>query len=149
DQLGHRMFMSSNNAAFGPIGHELGHNLGLYHANSIACVDGQGNPVALSATCTEQIQGDSYDVMGPAAPRFTAFHREQMGWLQPDNIAYATVSGDYTLAPIEQPSAGVQSLHIPRPSDPRTDFHLDFRQPFGLDNYFPNDPAIIGVMIRI
>src|SRR5262249_43282399 len=41
------------------INHELGHNLGLYHSNSISC-----RPLVLGPNCTTQEYGDTTDTMG-------------------------------------------------------------------------------------
>ena len=48
----------------GVIEHELGHNFGFYHANTIRCTDSNGTAVPLSDTCTRKEYNDPFDVMG-------------------------------------------------------------------------------------
>ncbi len=68
------------------LAHELGHNIGLYHANSLACSAG-GTPVAFSAVakCTPTEYGDTFSTMGRGTgtpgPTFSAQDREAMGWM--------------------------------------------------------------------
>ena len=62
------------------VAHELGHNMGLHHANSFTCIDA-GAPVAISANCTSDEYGDPYDVMGEDAWHNNAWHLLQIGFL--------------------------------------------------------------------
>lgn len=149
---GHQIFLAPYNFTFaGAAAHELGHNMGLYHAGSLACVDGSGTPVALSTTCTSSEYGDHFANMGPNGPYEPAWTREVLGWFDSQNMQTATVDGDYTIVPLSGPSqpAGVVGLRVHRQHDPAHDLYLDFRQPYGFDNYFPNDPAVLGPQIRL
>lgn len=68
------------------LAHELGHNIGLRHGNSLACAAG-GRAVAFSsaATCTATEYGDVFSTMGRGTgtpgPTFSAQDRETLGWM--------------------------------------------------------------------
>ncbi len=49
------------------IAHELGHNLGFLHANSVTCWDAAGQQVPLSKRCNEEEYGDGEAIMGGAS----------------------------------------------------------------------------------
>ncbi len=75
--------------------HELGHNLGLYHANGWSgAVDGPGENVEY---------GNTYDHMGAVGLRnttnahFSAFAKHQLGWLNDSNVKEITSSGVYRI----------------------------------------------------
>ena len=65
--------------------HELGHNLGLWHAHSLVCRDGTGAAVVLSGTCDPFDEyGDRFDAMGTGfdgVGHFNAAEKDQLGWL--------------------------------------------------------------------
>lgn len=142
------------------ITHELGHNFSMHHSSSIRCYDADGQPVAISDTCTAYEYGDAFDVMGmPGSIRhINNYHKGQTGttapnWLTTANTQTVESSGIYTLAPIELFSNGVQSLRIPRTYDfdgAATEYYyLEFRQPSGLfDNFSPTDSVVNGILIR-
>ena len=54
------------------VGHEMGHNFGLYHSRSSTC-DAGG--------CIVDEYGDDHDIMGGATGHFNAFQKERLGWL--------------------------------------------------------------------
>jgi hypothetical protein len=101
--------------------HEFGHNLGMNHAST-----------------TASQYGDTSDVMGLAGFKLrqpNAPHREQLGWIEPQQVLEVTASGSYDIAPLEvSPSETVlpQVLKIAKP-DTGEDYYLSFRQPIGFD----------------
>lgn len=117
--------------------HELGHNLGLWHANRLNC----GADV-LGESCSLVGYGDFYDAMGSSAvaPHFNAFHKERLGWVTPDvsgwnRITTAVASGLYHISPYAA-DGGEKSLRIRRGAGPDGGvdyFYLEFRQPLGWD----------------
>ena len=115
--------------------HELGHNLGVHHANYLACSD-----VSIEydvSECTYLAYADSYDVMGRwyAPMHFNAPHKETLGWLSSNNIQEITSSGIYTLDPLELPSLGIQVLKIPISLSHGKDwYYTEYRAPIGFDN---------------
>ena len=50
-------------------GHELGHNLGIHHADSWYCTGASGQRVPISDNCALTEYNDPYDVMGRAGSR--------------------------------------------------------------------------------
>ncbi len=87
--------------------HELGHALGLPHANHLSQQSGQ--TVAY---------GTSTDVMGSSSNRghFNAYYKHRLGWLDAAAVVTATTSGTFTLQPQER-DAGLRLLVIPVPGD--------------------------------
>ena len=133
--------------------HELGHNFGTHHSNSLQCTE-NGVPVALSANaanCSTTEYGDPFSVMGGAAHyEHTNFAHGNFGWLQPANTQTVTASGTYTLKAIEgYDPTGVQSLRIKRTTG--SYLVLEFRQPYGpsFDTFSSADPVVNGVSLRI
>jgi hypothetical protein len=135
------------------VGHELGHLFGLSHAASYSCTDANGQAVAISQTCTINEYGDPFDIMGSAAYHVNGFHKGLLGWLAPSNTQDVTTDGVYTLAPLEYASSGVQVLRLPRDLDASGNatkyYYIEFRQPFGFDNFGASAPVVNGVSIRL
>jgi len=135
--------------------HEIGHNLGLRHAESWECGSKSIEPDPTSS-CTRINGGDIFNVMGIPAPgtfpHLNAPHKESLGWISPSQIQEVSADGIYTIDNIETPSAGVKFLKIPKslPVGPSTHFYfLEYRQPVGFDTGFL-DPTINydGVLVH-
>ena len=130
------------------MGHELGHNFGVHHANSLQCTVG-GTRVALAASgCSSEEYGDPFSIMGDASTRqFPAFHKGELGWLQPTSTYTVTSSGTYTIAASELDTGATQLLRIPRTGGA---LYVDVRQPYGtyFDNFLPGSGPVSGVMLR-
>ena len=93
-------------------GHELGHNLGLYHSRNMDC---GASPVGTN--CTVDEYGDTLDLMGATRGHFNAFQKERLGWLTPSQIVTVNSSGTYALEPLaatEQRRQGPQDPEIDR-----------------------------------
>ena len=129
--------------------HELGHNFGVHHANSYNCtVGGTRVAVAADANCTSTEYGDPFTVMGTGSTRqFPAFHKGELGWLQPTSTYTVTSSGTYTIAASEEDTASTQLLRIPRTGGA---LYVDVREPYGtyFDNFLPGSGPVSGVMLR-
>ncbi|HEY8562893.1 MAG TPA: hypothetical protein VIL74_21120 [Pyrinomonadaceae bacterium] len=113
--------------------HELGHNLGLMHANGLSC---QGND--FPNNCTSVEYGDVFDAMGSGVTFFfNNYSRSALGWLT-GRAATVTESGDYRIIPPTATSKGIQILEIPLKNPDGTatgySYFLEFRRPFSFDN---------------
>ncbi len=86
--------------------------------------------------------------MGDASTRqFPAFHKGELGWLQPTSTYTVTSSGTYTIAASELDTGATQLLRIPRTGGA---LYVDVRQPYGtyFDNFLPGSGPVSGVMLR-
>lgn len=128
-------------------GHELGHNLGLYHSRSMDC-----GATAIGTSCTTNEYGDTADLMGATKGHFNAFQKERLGWLAPSQITTVTGSGTYVIEPFETITGGVKALKILKSTDSmnrRTYYYLEFRQPLGYDAFLAGWSNILnGVSIH-
>lgn len=132
--------------------HELGHNMGLHHASSLACTSPGGTPVSLSDTCEPDEYGDPYDVMGLNLRRNNAWHLQQIGFLPGPNVQTATTSGTYTITSASATAGdGTKLLRIPRAgTSPQEYYDLELRTGGGVfDSYSATDPVVQGVSIRV
>jgi hypothetical protein len=102
--------------------HELGHNLGFYHAS----------------TTTDEY-GDHSDFMGGAMGylrQVNAPHKTQMGWLPESHVTTVTSDGVYSLAPLELDpaiAAAPQALKAFK-ADTAEYYYLSYRRSIGADN---------------
>lgn len=116
-----------NSFSIGVAAHELGHNLGLNHANFW---DTSGQSVIGTGTSVEY--GDSFDTMGSAnaGPKhFNARYKNLLDWLPASDVITVTRSGAYQITAFDDPSAlGSRALKIAR--DTRTNYWVEFRQKY-------------------
>jgi hypothetical protein len=138
------------NGYIGPsvVAHELGHNMGLHHANSLTCTDA-GVQVAISANCTSDEYGDPYDVMGNYAWHNNAWHLRQIGFLKPGNVQTVTQNGTYTVNSTAT-RGGIQLLRVPRPGSTSDYYDISLRSASGVfDDFASTDPVVQGVSIHM
>ena len=139
------------------IGHEMGHNFGLYHSHSLDC----GTASVASSGCTSSEYGDIFDMMGSTSttPHFNAYQKERLGWLNagvsPPLTTVPTVAGTrtYTIAPVEDArNATSRALKIPRGTSCSASgewFYVESRQAKGFHAYLASNANVIGgVLVR-
>jgi Gametolysin peptidase M11/NPCBM-associated, NEW3 domain of alpha-galactosidase len=144
----------NGNLSLPVVGHELGHNLGLYHSHSLDC-----GSTTLGASCTSAEYGDMVDMMGSNAPaHFNAFQKERLGWLtsaaQP-LIASVQSSGTYSIDAYAGPGIYPKALKIAKSTDPvtgaRTWYYVEYRQPVDFDavmSAFSGTNYLSGLLVR-
>jgi len=142
------------------VSHELGHNFGVDHANSYSCIDPNTNlAIAINppSNCQSIEYRDIFSVMGKSNYfHMNAFHKERLGYFVSSNgiqnVLTFSTDDTYFIEPIEKASLGIQSIIIPRnltTSDLATNnYYLEYRQPYGFDNFHVNDLAVNGLIIH-
>ena len=119
--------------------HELGHGLGLLHANSWEC--GQRR-VVYGEQCTHLEYGNWYDAMGSGyrTLHFNAYFKDLLGWAS--QALTISQSGNYTLQVFETPSNAVLAK-IYHPALNVAPYYLEYRRAVGFDANLA-DPAIVA-----
>lgn len=106
--------------------HELGHNLGLHHANAWVT---ENESVIGPGFHLEY--GDDSDTMGPAIGsifHFNAHHKAALSWIAPEHVQTVTASGGYRIFAhdLRESAAELRALKIPRDGSPN--YWVEFRQ---------------------
>jgi PASTA domain len=115
--------------------HELGHDLGLLHAEALRCTDAGGRPVTLSSNCTTIEFGDPVDSMGNEANgAFGPINANALGWLngQFTGLPAGDFSQSFTLAPYMRNPGGAAPRAL-RLTDGQTTLWLEYRERIGPD----------------
>ena len=89
--------------------HELGHNLGLDHANSWICSQQQAR-VIQGGRCDIQEYGDMWGAMGLSTRPYSVPQLQELGWAR--RVATTRRSGTWTLHDAERSGRGVQALRV-------------------------------------
>ncbi|MEH6576268.1 MAG: Ig-like domain-containing protein [Amphritea sp.] len=117
----------------GILTHELGHNLGLLHANGLACSGG-----TIAGECSHGEYGDQFDRMGTGAGHFNAYQKERLGWFG-SRLKTVTQSGAYDLSAYEFDGPNPLALKILKGIDSVTGYetwyYLEARKPVGEDQF--------------
>ncbi len=115
--------------------HELGHALGIMHANGLDCGD-----ESLYNECTHVEYGNYFDTMGAGgySLQFNALYKELLGWIVPSRIAVLSPGVKTNLSPLES-DKGVVLLKVPQtPGSKTTPYYLEYRQGVGFDRALNN-----------
>jgi hypothetical protein len=139
------------------LAHELGHNLGLYHAGGLTCTS-SGAPAAMGATCSIDRQdyysagvlpqyADPFDAMGnaPVLRQMNMEHKLALGLLPASAVQTIGVSGTYQLAPMETLGPSVEVLVLPKPGGGH--YFVEYRQPTGVFDSQAG-PSVAGVLVH-
>ncbi len=122
--------------------HELGHNVGLWHANFW---DTSGRSVIGEGAHAEY--GNGFDTMGAAGAgnqHFNANHKNQLGWLTKEYVHDIRQSGTYRIFAFDQPqldTANRYSFKIKK--DSARSYWGEFRQKYGSSNTWLRDGILL------
>lgn len=136
----------------GIVGHELGHNFGLYHSKSLDC-----GAASIGTNCTITEYGDLFDIMGGAdSAHFNLFQKERLGWINGGTTPPLTIvstSGTYWLDSYEQGTMMSKGLKILKSTDPvtgmKTWYYIERRTAYGFDSFLSGNANVSnGVIVR-
>jgi alpha-galactosidase-like protein len=135
------------------VGHELGHNFGIYHARALDC----GSDV-IGSTCSTIEYGDSWDILGQSGvvAHSHAAQKERLGWLGygiSPGLTIVQTSGTYWLDPYETIGSNPKALKILKSTDPTTGkktwYYVEFRRPIGFDSFISSNSSLMnGVVVH-
>ena len=117
------------------LAHELGHNLGMGHANALEAGAAVVGPVGVPGQSLEY--KDFYDRMGSDTGLYNAQHLDALGWFDGEHSEQSVdVDGDYRIQPLESQTPVVKALRMARGAG--SNFWIEYRQPLGAyDSTFP------------
>jgi M6 family metalloprotease-like protein len=131
--------------------HEYGHNLGIWHANSLDCGTG-----AIGANvCYSTEYGDPSDVMGSSSGfgHPNGAHKDTLAWLGNNRAQTVSSSGSYQLNVYEDGSDNTKVLRIPRTRDASGGvngyYYLEYRKPSSTWNGFLTNRAEYGTGVLV
>jgi len=135
------------------VGHELGHNFGIYHARALDC----GSDV-VGSNCSILEYGDSWDILGQSGvvAHSHAAQKERVGWLGygiSPGLTVVQSSGTYWLDPYETLGSNPKALKILKSTDATTGkktwYYVEFRRPIGFDSFISGNSNVMnGVVIH-
>ncbi len=136
---GYQSFWAGSPFAFSNLdyllSHELGHGLGVIHANGWDCGD-----QTLYGQCQHVEYGNHFDIMGQGTGlHFNALYKEILGWIKPSEVVTITVDNsknnpEYILNAIEKADAPhkIAKIEAVGGSAP---FYLEHRRAIGFDGH--------------
>jgi hypothetical protein len=112
--------------------HEIGHYLGLTHAEALLCEDESHQQVTLSNNCKEIEYRDFSDAMGEKNTfSYNAIHTNQLGWLNGQFIDLkAPETGAFAIKPLTAVPHGIRAIRL---QDGPTRLWIEYRRPVGID----------------
>jgi hypothetical protein len=143
-----------NSLTLRTVAHEMGHNLGLFHARALDC-----GSTTLGSSCSNQEYGDTLDTMGyfGTVGHFNGFSKERLGWLASSNLINVASAGSFYLKPASTQTTAGKVLKIANGLDANgapNYYYVEYRQPIGFDAQLTNagvvDPNNVfkGVTVR-
>jgi hypothetical protein len=141
---GNEVFVSGLNQSL--LAHELGHNLGLYHSNSLRCSGAQDMPMVSLAFpgCQATAYDDLFDVMGYSGSTYgegnlNAVHLDGMNLL-PNAVRKIQAGSGVTTARITPLSTSTDDRTL-KISDPDgSSYFVEYRTDSGLDRVASRNP---------
>ena len=139
--------------------HELGHNMGLPHANSCSMRDTANPQLTKSAlpsylsTCMNNEYGNLFDIMGSSgnlASGYNAQYLNNIGWLREGQVStWAGIDRTYRLSLLSSASGATRAVRIPATkalgSFDEGDFWLQYRAKDS-SFYVANVPGVVLTM---
>lgn len=115
------------------LSHELGHSLGVWHANGWDCGD-----ESLYGACSHIEYGNFFDTMGTVgySLHFNALYKDLLGWFRQNNVAVISQSSTVNLKPLEKQSSlfsNFQAIKIQQPGTLSYPYYIEYRQGIGFD----------------
>jgi hypothetical protein len=134
------------------VGHETGHNLGLYHSHALEC----GSVTITSAGCSPIEYGDTVDIMGTSAGHYNAYQKEWLGWLgygASPPLTTASTEGIYTIDDYETVGSNPKAIKVLKAVNSSTGardwYYIEHRQAVGFDSDLAGDTNVLsGVIIH-
>jgi hypothetical protein len=133
------------------VGHETGHNLGLFHSHALEC-----GSSTIGGSCSPMEYGDTVDIMGATTGHVNAFQKEWLGWLgygASPPITTADQSGAYSIDSYESVGSNPKAVKILKSTDANTGYkdwyYVEYRQAIGFDSVLSSYPNMVnGVVIH-
>lgn len=125
----------------GAIQHEVGHNLGLRHAD-------QWRPTTTNplGPGTDINYGNMFDSMGAtplyAASHFNTYAKNRLHWLPDSAVHDVTTSGLYRIHAFDQPTIDAASRFAIKINKDARDYWIEFRQAFANNSWLMNGVEI-------
>jgi hypothetical protein len=132
------------------VGHEMGHNLGLWHSKALEC-----GATTIGTSCTSIEYGDTLDIMGSSSGHINAFQKERLGWLNSGSsppITTVLTSGTYMIDAYEPAGSSAKALKVLRSTEStgkRNWYYIEYRRPIGFDSFVNGNSNVMnGVVIH-
>jgi Gametolysin peptidase M11/NPCBM-associated, NEW3 domain of alpha-galactosidase len=134
------------------VGHETGHNLGLFHSHALEC-----GAAAIGTGCTPVEYGDTVDIMGSSTGHYNAYQKEWLGWLNygasPPVTTVDQGGGVFSIDNYETAGANPKAVKVLKSTDPNTGYkdwyYVEHRQALGFDSTFSTNSNVLnGVVIH-
>jgi hypothetical protein len=135
------VWIARNSFNRGILAHELGHNLGAPHAQSLDC----GGAV-WAAGCTGRAYGDPFSVLGWAGNggHYSTPEQHSFGWLRAGEVVPAA-NGTVRLNAVASTATGPTAITVPASNG---QFWLEYRAARGYDGFVAGNGHTAGVQVR-
>jgi M6 family metalloprotease-like protein len=117
------------------LSHEMGHSLGLMHANGWDCKN-----EVVYGDCVHVEYGNPFDTMGSMSLslHFQGLYKDILGWLKPDEKLIINSPGNYVIAGLESKS-GYKYAQIKVPNSDESVYSVERRIGTGFDSNLKTD----------